>query len=675
MFSKIKFKHKILFGFIVPITILMATSIYMAINMYHIEKDSELIRTVDLKLTTSAYNLKYDIAQVQQWLTDVSATRAAPGFDDGWKNAEEYSKDIHQQLDIFLKHYKSRNDTAKIERIETIRTEFNKFYETGKAMAGKYVKEGPAAGNIYMETFDGAAKKLEEDVQPFIDMHINVMNKDIVENNKLISYSMTVLKYSLIFSGLLCAYIFFFLSTSINAINFQFAEIGRFATGLRNGDLKAKVNIDTHDEIGELAKSFNSSMSYIHDAFKTESISWDEVALQKQREMDAQEKTKQALATAEKEKAEAMEAKRIADLEKAKAEEAMSMAAIEKQKAEEMAITEKKNAEELRMRVDKILNVVRAAEQGDLTLELQKEGSDAIASLSMALDSLFYQLSADMISIDIVAKELDERARFLDEKAKELGKTSGETNTLSNLMSEQTQQVISNIRNLNTSTTEMKQAVGEISKQASETSRFTSGASGYVKEVEGISHTLEDNTNDITQFISIISNIARQTNLLALNATIEAARAGEAGRGFSVVANEVKELARQSAQAAEEITKKVNNIKSNSTSLSSSIEKVNEFMNNINLASQVVESATEEQFATTEQFVSMISSTVKEADSIGSGIAKVNQSAIFTNNIVQETSKTSAELGHSSERLNMLVKKFKVRQGTVTNNAKVKLVA
>jgi methyl-accepting chemotaxis protein len=340
-----------------------------------------------------------------------------------------------------------------------------------------------------------------------------------------------------------------------------------------------------------------------------------------------------------------------------------------------MAITEKKNAEELRMRVDKILNVVRAAEQGDLTLELQKEGSDAIASLSMALDSLFYQLSADMISIDIVAKELDERARFLDEKAKELGKTSGETNTLSNLMSEQTQQVISNIRNLNTSTTEMKQAVGEISKQASETSRFTSGASGYVKEVEGISHTLEDNTNDITQFISIISNIARQTNLLALNATIEAARAGEAGRGFSVVANEVKELARQSAQAAEEITKKVNNIKSNSTSLSSSIEKVNEFMNNINLASQVVESATEEQFATTEQFVSMISSTVKEADSIGSGIAKVNQSAIFTNNIVQETSKTSAELGHSSERLNMLVKKFKVRQGTVTNNAKVKLVA
>jgi len=675
MFSKIKFKHKILFGFVVPITILMATSIYMAYNMYHIEKDSEIIRTVDLKLTTSAYNLKYDIAEVQQWLTDVSATRGAPGFDDGWKNAEEYSKDIHKQLDIFSNHYKTTNDKVNLERIELIRKEFTAFYATGKTMAEKYIKEGPIGGNAFMETFDKVAKELENNVQPFIDSHIKEMNDDIIENNKSISFSMMILKYSLIGSGLLCAYILYFLSSSINTINFQFAEIGRFASSLRNGDLKAKVNIDSHDEVGELAKSFNSSMSYIHEAFKTDSISWDEVALQKQREIEAKEKTKQALEIAEKEKAEAMEAKRLADQEKAKAEEAMSMAAIEKQKAEEMAITEKKNAEELRMRVDKILNVVRAAEQGDLTHELQKEGNDAIASLSIALDSLFNQLSADMISIDVVAKELDMRAKFLDEKAKELGKTSGETNTLSNLMSEQAQQVISNIRNLNTSTAEMKQAVGEISKQASETSRFTSGAAGYVKEVEGISHTLEENTNDITQFISIISNIARQTNLLALNATIEAARAGEAGRGFSVVANEVKELARQSAQAAEEITKKVNNIKSNSTSLSSSIEKVNEFMNNINLASQVVESATEEQFATTEQFVTMISSTVQETDSIGSGITKVNQSAIFTNNIVQETSKTSAELGHSSEKLNMLVKKFKVRQGTVTNNAKVKLVA
>lgn len=92
MFSKFKFKHKILFGFIVPIAILMATSIYMAINMYH-------------------------IAQVQQWLTDISATRAAPGFNDGWKKAEEYSKDIHLQLDVFLKHYKSQNDSAKVKLV------------------------------------------------------------------------------------------------------------------------------------------------------------------------------------------------------------------------------------------------------------------------------------------------------------------------------------------------------------------------------------------------------------------------------------------------------------------------------------------------------------------------------------------------------------------------------
>jgi methyl-accepting chemotaxis protein len=172
---------------------------------------------------------------------------------------------------------------------------------------------------------------------------------------------------------------------------------------------------------------------------------------------------------------------------------------------------------------------------------------------------------------------------------------------------------------------------------------------------------LELNTNDIAQFINIITSIARQTNLLALNATIEAARAGEAGRGFTVVANEVKELARQSAIAADEITSKVLNIKTNSTNLIESITKVDEMMEKINASSKVVASATEEQFATTDQFVSLISKSVVEADSIGSGSKSVHKSAQFTHNIVEENMEISRDLGKSSERVNLLVKKFKLK--------------
>lgn len=375
--------------------------------------------------------------------------------------------------------------------------------------------------------------------------------------------------------------------------------------------------------------------------------------------MQSAEREKQNALNAVKE---SEEAKKVANDQKAKAEEAVKIAAIEKQRAEELAILEKKSAEELRINVDKVLAVVKAAEAGDLTREINLKSNDAIGHLANVLDSFFAKLSDDLILIEKMAKELDTKAHSLNSNSQELGKNAGETNTLSLEMNDQSQRVISNIRNLNQSTSELKKAVSEISKQASETTQFTSSAVQYVKEVEEVGKMLESNSSDISQFITIITNIARQTNLLALNATIEAARAGEAGKGFAVVASEVKELAQQSARAAEEITIKVQSIKNNSNDLSCSISKVNESMDSINAAAKIVVSATEEQFATTEKFMNLISTSVKEADSIGDGSNRVHKSAVFTNNIASESIAISKDVATSSEKINFLVKKFKLRQ-------------
>jgi methyl-accepting chemotaxis protein len=675
MFSGLQFKHKILIGFIVPIAILLGSSIFMASKILHVEEDSLEIKNVDLKLSSAASDMRFDIAEVQQWLTDVSATRGAPGFDDGPKKAEEYAVEVEQKLQTFEAHYKKTNNKAQLENISKIRTNFNNFYAVGKKMATLYVKEGPSAGNAFMANFDAAAEDLDKSVKPFIDEHITKMVTDIDNNEKQVSLAVKVFKISMIISLFVCCYVAYFLLSSINTINFQFAEIGRFANKLKEGDLTAKVNIDTKDEVGLLANSFNSSMSFIHDAFKVDAIRWEEVALQKQREIEAQEKMKVALDSAEKEKAEAMEAKKLADIEKAKAEEAMAMAASEKQRAEEYAVIEKKSAEELKSKVDHILEVVRAAEAGDLTYTIDVTGTDAIGQLSNALNSFFNQLSNDLVSIEQMSHQLEAQAKVLTDKSSELGKNAGETNMLSKNMSEQTEKVITNIRNLSHSTIEMKQAVGEVSKQASETNRYTNDAVKYVQEAKTLGTTLEENSNDISQFINIITTIARQTNLLALNATIEAARAGEAGKGFAVVANEVKELARQSAHAADEITNKVLNIKGNSTMLTASIVKVNDLMENINGASRVVASATEEQFATTDQFADLTSHSVKEAESIGDGSKRVTDSAIFTNRIVEENVAISKTLTSSSEDLNSLVKKFKLRKNQKHVDTKIKMVS
>ncbi len=73
--------------------------------------------------------------------------------------------------------------------------------------------------------------------------------------------------------------------------------------------------------------------------------------------------------------------------------------------------------------------------------------------------------------------------------------------------------------------------------------------------------TLKSHSQEINNIIKLITNIAGQTNLLALNATIEAARAGDSGRGFTVVAGEVKELARETSASAEDITQRIKTIR------------------------------------------------------------------------------------------------------------------
>jgi methyl-accepting chemotaxis protein len=665
MLPKIQFKQKILLGFLIPISVLVVSSVFLAFNISHVQNMSLKIKNTDLVLAKAANDMKFDAAEVQQWLTDISATRGAPGFDDGLKKADVYAVDLRKNFKVFSDYYTTINDLKNINRVKILSEKFENFYSVGKQMSEQYVKGGPAAGNAFMGNFDKAAEELDTQFAPFVLEHLNIMNHAIDENDKNISTSMIVLKMSLVFSFIVCSFVVYFLHSSISNINFQFSEIGRFANLLREGDLTAKVNIDSKDEVGKLATSFNATVEYIHDAFKLDKIEWCDIAKQKEREMISQEQTKKALLMAEKEKSDAMEAKKLADIEKAKAEEAMVMASEEKRKAEELASNEKKSAEDLKIKVDKILIVVRAAEKGDLTQLINIESSDTIGQLSVALDSFLNHLSNDFINIDQYSKALDFQSYELNNKCNTLAKNANETNDSSLEMSEQTQKVINNIRNLNHSTGELKQAVSEISRQASETSRFSADAVKYVSEAKTIGIKLEENSNDITQFISVITAIARQTNLLALNATIEAARAGEAGKGFAVVANEVKELAKQSAHAAEEITGKVMTIKTNSQELSGSITKVNELMESINSASRVVASATEEQFATTDQFVEIIAYSTKEAELIGTGSKQVNQSAIDTSDIVKENIKISNDLSITSKNLNSVVKKFKLKDSSM----------
>jgi len=142
---------------------------------------------------------------------------------------------------------------------------------------------------------------------------------------------------------------------------------------------------------------------------------------------------------------------------------------------------------------------------------------------------------------------------------------------------------------------EMSMTIADVSRQVAGTQTISAQAVTEAEAATTMMNKLATEADEIGSVVGAISEIAEQTNLLALNASIEAARAGDAGRGFSVVAGEVKELANQTSQATDRIRHQVEGIQSESRDAMAAITKISETIHEINQFTSVITEAMEQQ--------------------------------------------------------------------------------
>lgn len=173
-------------------------------------------------------------------------------------------------------------------------------------------------------------------------------------------------------------------------------------------------------------------------------------------------------------------------------------------------------------------------------------------------------------------------------------------------------------------------------------------AANQADESVAATDTLSEQAHSIESILGLIREIAGQTNLLALNATIEAARAGDAGRGFAVVAQEVKSLANQTAQATDEIAKKISAIQSASRASVESNASIRNTIDEVQLSAERIRSAMEEQAQTVTMITASVDETALAADLMSNTISAIRSD---TENVASEIQALELGFGEVNDKV------------------------
>jgi len=324
--------------------------------------------------------------------------------------------------------------------------------------------------------------------------------------------------------------------------------------------------------------------------------------------------------------------------------------------------------------LENLLHVSERVAAGDLTVRIDTSPTDELGQLARAMEKMRNNLSNIISEISGTTTKLlvsvGEISAVATASSANMLEQRSETEQVATAMNEMTATVHEVASNIVATAASAQRAAEEThvgGKVVQEAVQSITELANQIGDASEIIHRLEQNSHNISSVLDVIRNIAEQTNLLALNAAIEAARAGEQGRGFAVVADEVRTLASRTQQSTGEINNMISQLQAESKlsvqAMTKSSEQAGLVVTKAEKAGQSLTT-----IAKTVTHISDLSAQIATAaeeqtavsEEINRNIEHINEAAIVTAEGTHKTQDSIHQLGQIATDLQQLVKQFKI---------------
>ncbi|MEG3638485.1 bacteriohemerythrin [Magnetococcus sp. PR-3] len=530
----LKVSLKITIGFMVPVVLMIGVGIWSFVVSSDVADKARYAQNTSVRMALLAGQLELEIVQVQQWLTDISATRGAEGFDDGFGEAENYYQSVLKHLTTFEKFFQARKQSAKVAEVKKLRTSFKAWYIAGKTMAQGYIDGGPPVGNQMMGGFDEQIEILQGKLEPFL-------NDQRKETNELLTFvadEVTEFKYGVGMVSTVAVLLVLILGFLISrTITVPVVKIMGTLKQMSEGDLVIRCRMDDRrDEIGQMAVSVNRLANTLCENIRMINL-------------------------------------QAANINSFVGEILGLRAGLGENNKDLNSTTEQ-------------------VDEKNRSLSGEIDGIQAYVSETVSnLDTLFTAIQEVSGGVDTITNGVEEANSNVNTMAGAAEEMLANVEDVNNQMT----QVHGSVDHVSKAVSELQSSLKDVRQRCQAAAMESEQGNILAQDSAEVMGQLAGSAREISKVVEVINSIAEQTNMLALNASIEAAGAGDAGKGFAVVANEVKELASQTADATETIWHQIDTMRTLTDKAESSTKNIQEVVDRIATANSDINQAVDEQ--------------------------------------------------------------------------------